>query len=345
MNKLFLIPVGMLATALFSCEADQTLVAPVSDNNVVQEQEASTSSDDNSSSSNDQKLLITELPTSIQTYISTQYPSAQFIYAEAETKNGTIYEYEVLLLDAGQLKKVTFSSTGVFKKVSLKNKSNENYVSAESITNGAIGQDLALRFPGYLFIYAKQEIEDDYAYQLITKVTIRYNQTEIETYYSEENKLLYLDIEGNSEESYFTTLSTLPVAIQDYIQTTFAGAIFVKAEAEGINGEIMLYEVKIQTVNEEISILFDGTGQWISQRQKKTYTQSGNSSKYVSLSELPASVQSHLTANYAGFTLLKAEVSRKNGQIAYYEVDIRFNGQEWEIKYSATGQFISAKQD
>ncbi|MFN3590515.1 MAG: PepSY-like domain-containing protein, partial [Spirosomataceae bacterium] len=298
MNKLFLIPVGMLATALLSCEADQTLVSPVSDNNVVQQQEASTSSDDNSTSSDDQKLLITELPTSIQTYISTQYPSAQFIYAEAETKNGTMYEYEVLLLDAGQLKEITFSSTGVFKKVSLKNKSNEKYVSAESITNGAIGRDLAQRFPGYLFIYAKQEIEDDYAYQLVTKVTIRYNQTELEAYYSQENKLLYLDIEGNSEESYFTTLSTLPVAIQNYIQATFAGATFVKAEAEGINGEIMLYEVKIQTANEEISVLFDGAGQWISQRQKKTYTQSGNSSKYVSLSELPATVQSHLTINY-----------------------------------------------
>ncbi|MFN3783341.1 MAG: PepSY-like domain-containing protein [Spirosomataceae bacterium] len=344
MNKLFLIPVGMLATALLSCEADQTLVSPVSNTNTLQQQEASTSADD-AYSSDDRKLLITELPTSIQTYISTQYPSAQFIYAEAETKNGTIYEYDVALIDAGQLKEITFSSTGIFKKVSLKNKSNEKYVSAESITNGAIGQDLAQRFPGYLFIYAKQEIEDDYAYQLVTKVTFRYNQTELEAYYSQENKLLHLDIEGNSEESYFTSLSTLPATIQNYIQTTFAGATFVKAEAEGINGEIMLYEVKIQTASEEISILFDGAGQWISQRQKKTYTQSGNSSKYVSLSELPATVQSHLTTNYAGFTFLKAEVSRKNGQIAYYEVDIRFNGQEWEIKYSATGQFISAKQD
>lgn len=343
MNKLFLIPVGMLATALLSCETDQSVITP--NMNTLQQQEANTSQETASSNEEDRKLLKSELPVNIQTYISTQYPTAQYIYAETEEKNGVVYEYEVVLLDAGQVKEITFSSTGVFKKVSLKNKSSETYLTAETIANGPIGQDLTERFPNYVFIYAKQKTEKEYANTLVTEVTIRYAQSEIELLYSSENQLLEIDVEGNEIETYFTSLNTLPTVIQNYIQANFVGATFVKAESEEINGAVISYEVKIRTTTEQVSLLFDENGQLLSQRQKKEQASSKDNSTYISFSALPTSIQSHLATTYTGYVFQKAEIERRNGQITYYEVDIRFNGREWEIKYSATGQFISAKQD
>lgn len=61
----------------------------------------------------------------------------------------------------------------------------------------------------------------------------------------------------------------------------------------------------------------------------------------IAFSSLPASVATYLTANYSGFTALKAyEIKDSSGTVTGYVAIIQFNGNPVGLKFDASGNFV-----
>jgi hypothetical protein len=128
-------------------------------------------------------------------------------------------------------------------------------------------------------------------------------------------------------------VATLPATITSYINTNYAGAT-IKFAGKDEKGQ---YVVGVSLNSVETGLLFDANGAFI-----QTLAHYGKRAKLtqVALTDLPASVGTYVSANYAGYTIKKAGKDADGNLI----VGLSDGTNHKALKFDATGKFVEELQ-
>ena len=140
-----------------------------------------------------------------------------------------------------------------------------------------------------------------------------------------DSKGIFREVSGNSDdsESNHIPVSGLPAAIQTYVTANYPGQTIIKAEKEGGNIEIVL--------SNGVKLEFDSNGKFI-EVSGSSDLDDDSVSNHILVSGLPAAIQTYVTANYPGQTIIKAE--KEGGKIEI----VLSNGVK--LEFDSSGKFI-----
>jgi hypothetical protein len=142
------------------------------------------------------------------------------------------------------------------------------------------------------------------------------------------------------------TQDKLPQAILDYLTTTYAGYTFVGAEqGADSSGVVLYYEVEIKQNSNNIRLNFDATGKLL-ERPKGRPEGPGKPPMGTSITQdkLPQATLNYLTANYAGYSFVRAEQATTRDGATIYAVAITQSGTTYFLLFDANGAFVSVRK-
>ncbi len=134
---------------------------------------------------------------------------------------------------------------------------------------------------------------------------------------------------------------SIPRISRDYLNTHYGGYTTLKAEVKDEHGRIEGYAVTILYNTKRTKVDFLANGNFKSAKIEGGHDQD----QRATLNDLPASIRTYLTSNYAGFIFTSAEIKRKDGTVKEYKVEISSNGKKITLKFNSTGGFVSAKEE
>ena len=254
---------------------------------------------------NGEDINPSDLPMSIQDYITTNYPSETITEAELYTD-----KYEVSLSNGVQLE---FDLAGNFIEASGGN------------NNGDEGTEIA---PANLPQAIQDYIASNYPMETITKAEEYADKYEVEL----SNGLqLEFDIAGNFIEisgnegdgegdSEDINPSSLPQVILDYIATNYPNQTIVEAEQDSEK-----YEVELSN---GLKLEFDLAGNFL----EVSGEENEDGSNEIATSNLPQSIRDYVANNYPNESIVKAEEYTDK-----YEIELS-NG--IELEFDLAGNFI-----
>ena len=144
---------------------------------------------------------------------------------------------------------------------------------------------------------------------------------------------------GNMDKSTYLTASQLPATVRDYLGKSYAGYTFLKAESrQSRTGSVRHYTVEILTDNQRANLHFDSTGTFRDAHIRAAQPAKAGVS-YLSRTELPATVASVLTNQYANQTYVLGE-QRTGPNGIEYTVELATNNVLTRLHFDANGNVL-----
>ncbi|RVT80039.1 hypothetical protein EOD40_02700 [Flavobacterium sufflavum] len=288
-----------------------------------------------SSSSTITPVAISDLLTSIVTYINTNYVDATITSAHVESDGS----FDVLITTADKVKiKLNFSSTGEFVSAyELKANGNHRHHHSDKHTRIAIA-DLASSITTY--------INDNYAgSKIVTAFSEADGSIDVFIVTADDAKLnLNFTADGtfvsvstidafHLREHTIITAANLPAEITAYITTNYTGATINIGHIEPDG----TYEVYITTAAAaKLKLTFSATFEFISEQTKSDF---GNHVS-ISLTDLITAITTYINTNYPDAVINGAHKER-DGTIEVYITTTA--AAHLELEFSATGTFLSVE--
>ncbi len=178
------------------------------------------------------------------------------------------------------------------------------------------------------------------------EVVISVSNVQYELEFDAAGKFLLVENEDGSDEGVAVAQASLPAAITTYLGANYAGYTVQSARSYMLNGVLSGYEVWILSNGVATEGTFDATGKFIRVRTGGNGYgdhQEGNygSTTAVTQASLPATVATYLDATYKGYVFQGAYAYAQNGALAGYEVTVLLNAVYTELRFDATGKFLS----
>ena len=183
------------------------------------------------------------------------------------------------------------------------------------------------------------------------EVIITLNNVQYELEFDATGKFLKQETEDGHQQGTAVAQSALPATTGTYLSTTYPGYTFVQASSRSSNGTVTSYVVDITYNGTSYDVLFDGAGAFVSAHAEgqgggdKGKGPGGDgqdgSETTIAQADLPATISTYLTTNYAGYTFGSATVDKDTaGTVTKYEVKFTLNGKNYEAEFDATGKFM-----
>lgn len=153
---------------------------------------------------------------------------------------------------------------------------------------------------------------------------------------------------GHKEANETTiTQDKLPQTILDYLTTTYVGYTFGMAEQGADSaGVVLYYEVTITQNTTVIHLNFDATGKLLERKSGKGGP-GGHGPKGAATSvtqdKLLQPTLAYLTANYVGYTFVRAEQVTTRDGVIIYAVLIKQGDAPYFLLFDANGAFVSVR--
>lgn len=144
------------------------------------------------------------------------------------------------------------------------------------------------------------------------------------------------------------TADALPAAITTYLTTTYPGYTLVQAEqAADSAGVVIYYETAITANGKTFQLNFDPTGKLLKGGGGKGGPGGPGGGKPMGTSltaaQLPATVTTYLTTNYAGYTFGQGYQATTRDGVTVYAVMITQNSTRYFLLFDANGAFIGVR--
>ncbi|WP_420152702.1 PepSY-like domain-containing protein [Siphonobacter sp.] len=134
--------------------------------------------------------------------------------------------------------------------------------------------------------------------------------------------------------------STLPTAIQTYLDQNAAGYTLIRVEKKAQPGTNTYWGTKVTVLKDGVPVdyYFDTNGALTT----RPASPRGEALTSLAATQLPATVSSYLSQTYAGYQFIVAESVQINGVAQEYRVQIVANGQRINVHFDGTGTFRDA---
>lgn len=237
-----------------------------------------------------------QFPAAIESYIATNFLGSFVVRAELEEENGvTVFEIE---LNDGTV--LIFDEMGNFLSIG----EGQEILIGDLPT--IILDYLNLHFSGIAIDEAAIKVNGDYEVKLVNS---------IELYFDPAGSFLEAEFSG-SGGSTNVSIGSLPTAITNYLNANFSGIAIEEAEQY----ETGSYQIELE---DGTKVYFDVNGNFL-------LLEANNN---IPIGSLPSSITNYITANYAGASIVAAELE-DNGT---YEVELD-NG--LELYFDADGNLL-----
>lgn len=297
------------------------------------------------------KIDSTALPSSVLTYLATNFPGYDLLHASQKT-TGTPTGYRVELKYNTEFYSVLFDDKGAYVSQTTgipggpkggKNKGSHS----PAVTNLAL-TDL----PG-----AVQTAITGYTFQ---RATAKIDSQGITIYHihAEKSGIMYelnIDASGKVISSKEipakpviskTDLTTLPAAITTYLNTNATGWTLKNAVSIAADNVTIHYHVVVSVAGVVQTYMFDKDFNLIQNAGKGpkdnpllpnfTVTE-------ITQAQIPTAAITYLNTNYAGWTFTKAQSVAADTTIKEIEVYISLAGKNYKVEFDGNGVFLGAK--
>ncbi len=297
------------------------------------------------------KIDSTALPSSVLTYLLTNFPDYDLIHASQKT-TGTPKGYRVELKYKTDFYSVIFDDKGAFVSQTMgmpggpKN-GNKKGGHSPAVTNLAF-TDLPLpvqsALAGYTFQRAMAKVDATGAtiYHIhAEKAGIEYDLAMDAT-----GKVLSSKEEADKPEISKKDLTSLPAPIVSYLNTNAAGWVLKNAVSISSDKVAIHYHVVVSVGNSVQTYMFDKDFKLIQNAGKGPKDNpSLPNFKVVEITQaqLPANISSYLNTNYAGWKFNKAQTVSDETNIKEYEVYITVGTKVYKVEFDGNGKFLGAK--
>jgi uncharacterized protein YfiM (DUF2279 family) len=282
----------------------------------------------------------TSVPTVVLASLSKNFPTAT--NATWNQSSPTSFMATFKQNNAGKV--ATFQNTGAFLKVG-------DVIDPATLPTAIIDY-LKANYAGYAIVQA--DVKKDAAgavkgYE--TLITVGVTQYELE--FDAAGKFTKLETPDGHDEGAGIAQATLLPAITTYLGANYVGYVFKEAESKMSLGVVTGYKVEIVQNNVKYDLLFDVAGTFVSVNAGGKGGDShgegngggdgnnGGIETVIAQTDLPATVATYMTTNFAGFVFVKAEVVKDvAGTILGYEVYFTLTGKSHEADFDATGKLV-----
>lgn len=241
-------------------------------------------------------------------------------------------------------KVATFQNTGAFLKVG-------DVIDPATLPTAIIDY-LKANYAGYVIVQADAKKDATGAVKgYETLITVENTQYELE--FDAAGKFAKLETPDGHDEGAGIAQTALLPAITTYLGANYTGYVFKEAESKMSLGVITGYKVEIVQNNVKYNILFDAVGAFVSvnaggkggdnhgEGNGGGDGNNGGIETVIAQTDLPATVATYMTTNFAGFVFVKAEVVKDvAGTILGYEVYFTLAGKSRQADFDVTGKLV-----
>ncbi len=281
------------------------------------------------------------LPANIQSYLTTNY--ADYTFAKAfKQKNvdGSTKGYGVVLKAAdGTSLATSFDANGNFLKAN-KVVARSMRIKPDSLTANnmpaAIASYLTSNYANYAFLKGYILKNTDSTIKGYVVRIMKSDSSKVGVSFdANSNFLKELTVKKAHARPDSVAQASLPASIGSYLTTNYAGYTFGKAfSVKDTTGSIANYVVIIQANGNTYSTVFDGQGTFVTARQVSV-------PDVVATADIPVTVSSYLTANFAGYTNLQVIRLKVDGILVGYQARLRVGTTPHLLYFDAQGNFVS----
>jgi hypothetical protein len=284
-------------------------------------------------------IAIADLLPAITTYITTNYSGATIKVAHSET--GGSFDVLITAADGSKIK-LNFAADGTFESARVfRTKGNHHHNHADHQTPVAIA-DLATNITTYIttnytgatITSAHKESDGSFDVLITTAAGANLNLN-----FSAAGEFVSVSSNGNNQSNDETPIAVadLLADITTYITANYPAATITSAEKDWNGG----FEVHITTAaGVRLELNFTAAGLFVVGSDSNNHHSSGTVS--VIVTDLIASIKTHITTNYAGATITSAHLESDGS----YDVLITTaTGIKLKLNFTVTGVFVSVKNN
>jgi hypothetical protein len=298
-----------------------------------------------SPASSDLTLSASQVPTVVQSALTTSYPTA----TNTTWSKVSPSVYQASFQASAKSMVASINSTGRLLY-------SHGLIDPATLP-AAIISYLNTNYAGYVIKKAGSRTDSTGAVQgYMVEFTL--NSLTYEIRFDASGSFLSLEMEDGSRECTEIAQADLPAAITTYLNSNYSGYTFNHARANKTNGTISGYGVEITYNGTKVRLLFDAAGAFLGLDTKdgkghgqdslrgggKGHGKDGKGRGLpptpVAQADLLAAITTYLNTNYPGYSFVEAASFSDGSKIIKYEVKITYQSKAYELEFDSAGAFV-----
>lgn len=189
---------------------------------------------------------------------------------------------------------------------------------------------LSTTYPAYKFVKAEKVLSKTGEVFYLVKIT--FNSSNLELKFDKNGVIVEMAKDGKSQA--LLKLTDLSIAIQDYLNLNYPGFKFLEAEKNEVKTIGIVYEVRIKTATELVSLKFDASGKKLSALTLTSYEVS------ITKGDLMPAISDYLLKTYPTYVFVSAEKNIKLNVVTF-KVKIKVGTVISELIFDKDGKLLS----
>jgi hypothetical protein len=289
----------------------------------------------------------TSLPSAIKTYLQTTYAGYKLekvaVGKDALGKVST----KVMIGFNDQRITIIFDENNVATATFIEPKNkvggNKNKVFTAKLAD--LPANIQSQLTGYEFVGAVIKVNSDNT-QKTYFVTAKKDGILYEFTYDNDGKLVKTEsFDPNKKpEIKELKLTDFPTVIQDYLTTNYADWKFEKGAIITKSAITDSYTIIISKDKKLTRLTFDKDGKFVKATETPIIQLPKIEVKELIANDIPQVIKDYLTKTYAGWILIKGNITLKDGVAETYYVNITVGTDKYQVLFDKDGKFLLAKR-